>query len=1291
MSEAPKDQPEFQFPISEQPLPQPAIPFSTHPRPGRSTVIDLNRDFELEAPIDSALGAMGDIVDNANAAFRSNTFVGQFAAQAEARFVTGDDDSFDPNFNVFDHLTEQELAQAEQFTDITNMGQLEQMRLVKATNSMFRESLGDSSAFTVFVGSMLDIDMLAPLGVTKGMGALAGAKRGAQLTAATVIPTEIGRTAIDPDADNKELLFAPAAVLLGGALGGLVGRTGANGRASQAIIDSSNTLNDTPNPSRGDIAETAAKLDGALDDIVTDAGIEGGFGSKVADESDTPIVDSVLGPDEGGKWLFGRNSFTGVAAKMGDNFPYFRAIENKLHDISDTAGIGDGIAKIAHELGGTLLPTRGGDSEVGVSYSWRRHYGVQLPFVNRIAGVYNEYRGRLPGRSGPAMMAVNEVADFARNAASRVKGAGPAVTFKHQDYNNWIPYALAHDFDFDSALPSGMTIRQKFDELGWGKPEWDAITEGSQVLKKYFDHVDETELQPNKMTGSNAAIRQADMLEARADRLIKRSVKYAKNKVSLFGDKSKRGVELRQLYKKKSGEKLAEALSLRGEAAGHRMAAGDVGIEASRVISIVRMAIKNQLEELDDIKWFDTAGQEAKTLRSLINNTLADIEVEGNTAAHARTLNEQLNELLEAAGSNARDRLIDRRKDGNNPVTWKMRDFHKKLNELINRLEHAVVKGGEDFAPRDKNYFSLMYRADRIDKGHDRLIKMLEDAFLEHPEYRGTPLNQSAPARRARAIETAERMRSRGIKMDSEGLLDEDGRTTFGPSFNMSRRVPLLNKQLLGDGPADSFVETDLRMVLNSYISRVGPAIDMTKKYGDTSMWSRLAELEDEIEDAAFKALEAGDLKRAAEIETAGKQAIQDLAEVRDGVLNTWGHHEDPSTWNNRILTTAKNAGIVTLMGRSGQMAIADAGRVYLAMNMRESLELAMTAISKPREFGLALDEVKLAGEISESWNNMRLGFMNEAGSGAYRATSLENFFHRAVGPTFVLSGLAPATDFLKGFIGVHTQSEIIRLSSEIAGGTAKKGSLKKLRELGINKTNALKIAEEWKAAGAEGPGNGTEALFLARADKWVDDDLRVLFRAALSQEVNKTIITPSITTRPKLMTKNLWGYLLQFKSFPIASVFSTMARAQISPKEARVRRMIGGMLLGGLAVQQLRSSAFDEDVFDQVLRAVDYSGVLPLLSEPNNIIEILSGGAIGLRPAFGGDSVIRDVSLNEQISPLLGPAGGISLNAIAALAGGEGEDVTRSLKRLVPLGTHFANPVPWAVQKLGDSLTEDD
>lgn len=1287
MSEERLQEPEFQFPLPDDTPPQPEIPLTFMPGPGRDRVVDLNRDFRLFNPIDSAVGAIGDIMDSADAGFRANTFIGQFAAQAEARIILGDDDTIDLNFNVFDHLTPQELESADDFTDITNMGQLQQARLVRASTSMFRDvNMGQSSSgLATFIGSMLDIDALAPLGVTKGIGALAGARRGAVLTAAATVPTEIGRIALDDSATSKELMFLPASILLGGALGGLVGSRGVNGKAASSIIDGSNDLNDIPNPTRGDIAEAANKVDSGLDEVLEEAGIDGGLNSK------DNLDDGFTPQDEGGKWLFGRNSFTSMAAKLGDQFPYFRAIENKLHNIWGTEKLGDEIAHVAHELGGTLLPTRGGDAEVGVSYSWHRHYGVQLPFVNRISGVYNEYRGRLPGRSSPTMMALNDVADLGRNVVSRIKGAGPAVTFKNRDYNNWILYALAHDFNFDSTLRSGMSIRQKFDELGWGKSEWDALTEGGQILNEYWRHVDATELQPNAMTGSASSIRRAEMAEARASQLIKQSTKYAKKKIALFGDTSKRGQSLREIYGKKSGETLAKALELEGEAVGHRLSAGDVKIESSRVISIVRMALKNQFEELDELNWFEKAGQEAKTLRSLINNTLADIEVEGNTVAHARTLHKQLGELLEAAGSNVRDRLIDSRKDGNNPVTWKMRDFHKKLDELVNRLEHAVVKGGEDFAPKDKHYFSVVYRADRIDKSHEELLGMLEEAFLNHPEYRGMPLNQSAAARRARAIDTAERMRSRGVKMDSEGLLDEDGRTSFGPSFNMSRRVPLLNRELLGDGPSNSFIETDMRMILNSYISRVGPAVDMTKKYGDASMWTRLAELEDKIEAASFKALEDGDTQRAIDIEAAGKQAIADLSQARDGVLNTWGHHEDPSTWSNRILTTAKNAGIVTLMGRSGQMVIADAGRVYLAMNMRQSLELAMTAVSKPKEFALALDEVKLAGEISEAWNNMRLGFMNEAGSGAYRATAFENFFHRAVGPTFVLSGLSPGTDFLKGFIGVHTQSEMIRLSSEIAAGTAKKGSLKRLRELGINKTKALKIAEEWKAAGAEGPGNGTEALFLARADKWVDDDLRILFRAAISQEVNKTIITPSLTTRPKMMTKNLWGYLLQFKSFPIASVFSTMARAQISPKEARVRRMIAGMLLGGIVVQQLRSSAFDEDMFDQALRAVDYSGVVPLLSEPNNILELLTGGAVGLRPAFGSDSVVRDVSVNEQVSPILGPAGGISLNAIAAIAGGDGEEITRSLKRLVPLGTHFGNPVPWAVQKLGDSLTEDE
>ena len=102
-------------------------------------------------------------------------------------------------------------------------------------------------------------------------------------------------------------------------------------------------------------------------------------------------------------------------------------------------------------------------------------------------------------------------------------------------------------------------------------------------------------------------------------------------------------------------------------------------------------------------------------------------------------------------------------------------------------------------------------------------------------------------------------------------------------------------------------------------------------------------------------------------------------------------------------------------------------------------------------------------------------------------------------------------------------------------------------------------------------------------------------------------------------------------------------------------------------------------------MRVVDYSGVIPLLTEVNNITELMTAGNVGIRPMFGGDSVVRDVNFAEQVSPFLGPAGGSALRLAGTLPGGDLAEITKATTRLIPWMNHPANYLPGIVQGLGE------
>ena len=1134
--------------------------------------------------------------------------------------------------------------------------------------------------------------------------------------------------------------------------------------------------------------------------------------------------------DDGGLWQPKKNPLTRLAAQQGRQFPYMKNIENQFFEMGEDAiPLANKISQTAQKLGGTLLPNKNGEAEIGLMYRHHQLYKLMDDHLTQISEIYNAHRGRTAGKGGAARMMMSEVADSYQNLKGRAQGEGQKsrVKFTHEDYMNWIWYPAAYNFDFDATMSYGLkTIRERFAEEGWGQAEWDVLSKGSQEALGFFEKIGEM-MDADAMKGSAAALKRAEQYEDYAVFLRERAVKHGKSRETVRDNE-----QAFKVLTEKDRVAFAESLEFDAAAISERLAAGDPEIAATMYASLVRVALKQHLETLRPIyaaieaEYLTPAQKAGLEPKPRPDNPVTRIEdalkLDAKSPQDAVKMRKILDETLQVEGIDTADSaiIIDRRYDGNNPDEWTMREFNKRLEELETMLFHSTIKQGRDMPRRDPHYFARLLRPDIIDD--PSIDKFLREemfrAFQEDPTLRGKTLSQKEDAIKERVDNTINNMRRRGVRADTEGLLDEDtGLSPFVPKHEMSRRNPLRDRTLLMDGPGNSVLETDPRIVMNAYLNRVGPSMSMTREYGDPSAWRAIREIDYDAEDLAIEAMKKGDWETAAKIEREGREQVAALTDLRDGVLGTWGFHEDPTTLSARTLRTAKNIGVVTLMGRSGQMVAADAGRLMLAMKLKELGDMGLMAFKNPQEFGLAWNEIKMMGEIAEARSNLRTGWLLDATGGSMaRASAFENFWQRLTGPTFVVSGLAPGTDMLKGITGVHTMSEIIRLSKAHAEGTIglmskelpntigewtivsmkgippqrgkklgpyaranpnekiiyydedkiraaykerrwasqdylnnegapdpmpvdafkteehwmrhvllhewmhtkfprdrgesikayenrinqeafnrlpyhnppEKGEIDmadRLKELGITDDLARRINEQWEKAGSQGPGNGADHLFIANSEKWDDQEVIDLFRGAVSQEINKIIITPNITTRPKFMSTNLWSYLLQFKSFPIAASFAATARMIQSPKEKRIRRMALGMLAGGFLVQNLRASPFDEDDIDKYMRVVDYSGVVPLFSEINNITELLTAGTVGMRPLFGSESVLRDVNVAEQFGPFLGPVGGSVLRLGGTLPEGDLGEITKAATRFVPWMNHPANFFPGFMRGLGE------
>ena len=1111
---------------------------------------------------------------------------------------------------------------------------------------------------------------------------------------------------------------------------------------------------------------------------------------------------------ERGRWQPVKNAITTTAAKIGTQFPYFRVLENKLYGIPETNKLADELSEEMHRLAGTPTITEGGGAKPGVDIRQQQYSGLYDQAMRSASDVYREYRGKRPGGEGALRMAAMEGKDFITNTADRLRGNEAGVPFKVSDFYNWMAYASAHNRKFDAAVNETETIRDLFRERGWGEAEWNTVVNGLDRIQDNFLNKIGDELSAERMVGTDGAIRRAEVAEEVAANYDKRAGTL-KTEMEKLPD----GDGLKGLLKSITDDLEVRADAQRSNAMHEMLAAGDPETAMKHMLKMVSITLKKQLgstrgrSDLKDIKSIrdDLAAaiERIKILEGMKVLDRADLE-------NAIQIMDRVQKSLPGTSRSVRNKNFE-----DEPWAYEYKEMKADLDHGLKQVEHAENKNLKDMPRKDENYFPRLNRADRIDQNRGVLKEMVIKRMREDPQVRGRPTSLAAEDIAERAENVIENMRGRAIRVDTEGVMD--ARRPGSPSNVISRQSPLYDRDLLGRSPEESFIETDIRQVLQAYINRVGPAISMTKEYGDSSMFRQLISMDEKIDNAMLDAVRRGDGATATAIRAEGDAILESFKDMRSGVLKTRGFHEDPSTLSYRTIRVLKNAGITSLMGRAGQLAAADMGRLGLAMQMRDMIALASAKWNNPEEVGMAWAQAQLAGDVSETAISARAAATHDIGGGAYLATKFEKWMEKFATGTFIASGLTPFTDMLKGTVSIFTHSEILRLSQAASEGTIRlmdrelpkqigeyllrpnanivsgrnkarigaqhsrknkiieydealirsqfkdkvwmtpriKGvdalpanafkdpehwfrfnlmhewmhakypkrtgeataayenrmnreamrrlpfldlpkknqptMLERLRRFGIEEEDAIALNAEWQKHGGAGPsieGSTHQFLNVAETEKWTDARLRNLFRGAVSHEARQIITTPTIATKPMFMDNNLWSYLLQFQNFPITATFTSTARMFQTPKEKAMHRMVAGMLMGGWLVQNLRSGEFDTDFTDQALRAIDYSGVVPLIFSVNNVAEI--GLGVGLRPLLSdSESVMRDVSPVERVGPLVGPYGSNILRMLSTLPEGEAADITKGLMRLSPFANLWANQVPELMTKAAERVDE--
>lgn len=593
-------------------------------------------------------------------------------------------------------------------------------------------------------------------------------------------------------------------------------------------------------------------------------------------------------------------------------------------------------------------------------------------------------------------------------------------------------------------------------------------------------------------------------------------------------------------------------------------------------------------------------------------------------------------------------------------LSRKQYDFVQKLRAEIIEIEARVkvlLENAEAFnlekiggkTAGDPAWLHRIWRQDRIDADPEGLRNILYDHF------RLVMANESDEVVQKVASETLSHIRKEAQYGAGQNKSSDFG---FQPGPAQRRALTIPTEKVM------AFIERDIQVIAQSYKRRMAPAIEMTRRYGDPLMEGRIAELEHQMDEiiAAARDKDFNALTREK------NRVIEKIIILRDTVLGVHGLPDDPSAISVRTLNAAKGYAIILQMGKAWQVGVADAGRAVFAFGIRKMAGQMLANFSRQvGELKIGRAEGEILGELSEVRTAQRLQQLTSFGGIEGTLTRGERWIHANKGWMNILNLLGPWTDFLKGSVGTLAQSELIARSIKWGKGTITKQEREWLLHHGVDENQARIFVEQWEAAG----GNVGKRLHLANTVEWTDEASVRVFRVAMLQEMRTAVVTPGAADRPSFMSKPLWSALLLYKQFGFSAT-QRILMAGLQQRDAQVLNGVIAMMAVGYMVDAARSSAFDQrSLFspERALRAAELSGVSGIFLDINNILEVLSANAIGIRPLFNMPPFMNDPNFARRAGSVAGASAMPWINIAWAMLSpnADGSDIANAVRRVSP------------------------
>jgi hypothetical protein len=459
------------------------------------------------------------------------------------------------------------------------------------------------------------------------------------------------------------------------------------------------------------------------------------------------------------------------------------------------------------------------------------------------------------------------------------------------------------------------------------------------------------------------------------------------------------------------------------------------------------------------------------------------------------------------------------------------------------------------------------------------------------------------------------------------------------------------------------FIEDNMEMNMSLYFRSVGPDIAVAKKYGDpyafgwfyedgkTGYAPGLQQMYDEF----FRKTPN---PNKSQLDKFNDEIIK-AEHLRELVKNKYGIPDNPNSYFFKGVTMMKVFNNLTML--TGFSQVADIGRVLTVdglLNTSRKLIQAFSNGNGKSIFKAGLKEGRLAGQMWDTtiaWSRANIISGNDFLHSSF--TGAEKLFQEANQVMFQYGNMQnPWNVVVKTASTIMAQTKLLDIIERLAKGKSVKnwereyvaslgfGSATKKEMASIIKVNEL----YQKYGNGKGTSSGPltkdhDLLKFPNTDLWinsVDDlDAAMKFRAALYQEVDNIIVTPSLADAP-LIANTLGGSLIfQYKKFGMSYTRRVLLRG-LQAQDGRFIQSLAALTLLGMMIDAIRSkqtgAPYDNKTLsEKVLDGAERGGIGGIFTDIDRIMMALSDNKVGIRPLLLGIQRPYGTSLKRKMGSI--------------------------------------------------------